>query len=65
MRLIQILKILEPYMDEFQKEYSLWAEHDIVGFQVDPELIQKCHLEELESLGVHFDSEYDSLVMYV
>ena len=65
MRLIQILKILEPYMDEFQKEYPLWAEHDIVGFKVDPESIQKCHLEELENLGVHFDSEYDSLVMYV
>jgi len=32
MRLIQILKILEPYMNDFQKEYSLWAEHDIVGF---------------------------------
>lgn len=39
MRILKILAILEPYMNNLQKEYSFWAEHDILGFQVDPENI--------------------------
>lgn len=64
MKIIMILKILEPYMTDYQKEYPFWTEHDILGFNVDKESIQKVHLEELKELGVFYDDEYDSLIMF-
>ena len=64
MKILKILAILEPYMDEFQKEYSFWTEHDILGFQVDPESISQEDLEKLEDLGVFYDQDYDSLIMF-
>ena len=60
MRLIEILKILQNYgIDE---SYPCWAEHDIIGFYVDPELISKEDLESLEELGVFYDAEYQGLI---
>lgn len=51
-------------MTDYQKEYPFWTEHDILGFNIDPESIQKVHLEELEELGVFYDDNYDSLIMF-
>jgi hypothetical protein len=64
MKIIKILKILEPYMTDYQKEYPFWTDHDILGFNIDPESIQKVHLEELEELGVYYSKEYESLIMF-
>lgn len=64
MKMIKILKILEPYMTDYQKEYPFWTDYDILGFNIDPESIQKVHLEELEELGVYYSKEYESLIMF-
>lgn len=64
MKMIRILEILEPYMTDSQKEYPFWAEHDVLGFNIDAELIQKVHLEELEELGVVYDEGDHSLIMF-
>ena len=64
MRILKILAILEPYMNDFQKEYSFWTEHDILGFQVDPESISQEDMKKLEDLGVFYDKEYESLIMF-
>ena len=65
MKLIEILHILEKYMTNDQQHYPLWAEHDIIGFNVDQDLISQTELERLYELGVFFDDMYDSLIMFV
>ena len=63
MRIIEILEILQKY--NIDESYPLWAEHDIIGFNIDWEKISKEDLESLTELNVHYDSEYDGLVIYV
>ena len=65
MKIIQILNILEKYFTEEQKRYPFWAEHDIIGLNVDYELISAEDLRILEMLGVFIDEGYNSLIMYV
>ena len=65
MKIIQILNILEKYFTEEQKRYPFWAEHDIIGLNVDYELISTEDLRILEMLGVFIDEGYNSLIMYV
>lgn len=63
MKIIDILNILIKYkIDEY---HPLWAEHDIIGFYIDPELISAEDMEALDKLGVYYDEEYCSLVMLV
>ena len=64
MKIIEILNILEKYMTEYQKEYPFWAEHDILGFVIDYNLISQEDLKKLKDLDVFYDSEYDSLIMF-
>lgn len=63
MKLIQMLEILQKY--HIDEDYPIWAEHDIIGFNVDYELISKEDLRVLEILGVHLDKDYNSLIMFV
>ena len=65
MKILKILNILEKYMTENQKKYLFWAEHDILGFLVDYELISQKDLKALEDLDVFYDPEYESLIMFV
>ena len=65
MKIRDIFDILEKYLTDEQKRYPFWAEHDIIGFNVDYELISKEDLRALEILGVHLDEDYNSLVMFV
>jgi hypothetical protein len=51
-------------MDDTQKEYPFWTEHDVLGFLVDEQKISQDDLNKLEQLGVFYSSEYDSLIMY-
>lgn len=63
MKIIDILKILSKYgIDE---SYPLWAEHDIIGFYIDPEIISEEDMKALEELGVYYDEEYCGLAMFV
>ena len=63
MKIIDILKILAKYgIDE---DYPLWAEHDIIGFYIDPEIISQEDMKILTELGVYYDKEYCSLAMFV
>ena len=40
MKILEILDILKKYMiTEGQKEWPFWTEHDILGFNVDYNLI--------------------------
>ena len=52
-------------MTNDQQHYPLWAEHDIIGFNVDQDLIPQDELERLYELNVFFDDTYNSLVMFV
>lgn len=62
MKLIKILSILSVYgLDE---NYPLWAEHDIIGFNVTPELPKEI-LDIIKKMGVFYSEEYDSLIMFV
>lgn len=63
MKIIDILKILSKYgIDE---AHPLWAEHDIIGFYIDPMNISKEDQKILEELGVYYDEEYCSLAIFV
>lgn len=64
-QMIKICNILLPYCTEIQKLYGFWAEHDILGFTVDPEDISPEDMEELDKLGVFYSEEYDSLIKFV
>lgn len=64
MKFLKILDILIKYMDDTQKEYPFWTEHDVLGFLVDEQKISQDDLNKLEQLGVFYSSEYDSLIMY-
>ncbi len=65
MKIYTILKILEKYFSEVQKQYPFWAEHDVIGFNVDYEIISKEDLEALDELGVFISDDYGSLIMFV
>jgi len=62
MRIIEILKILQKY--EIDENYPLWAEHDIIGFYIEPELISKEDMESLEELGVFLNDDYGGLTIF-
>lgn len=63
MKIIDILKILSKYgIDE---AYPLWAEHDIIGFYIDPTIISPEDMKTLSELGVYYDEEYCSLAIFV
>ena len=65
-RMIEICQILLPYCTCEAKEYGFWAEHDVVGFNIDPDIIPEDILKKLEDeYRVHYDNEYNSLVIYV
>lgn len=62
MKIIEILKILQKYgINDYA---PCWAEHDIIGFCIDYELISQEDIETLNKLGCHYDDEYDGLVMF-
>ena len=63
--MIIILQILEKYLTEGQKVWPFWAEHDIIGFNVDYDLISQEDKKALELLDVFYSDEYDSLMMFV
>lgn len=63
MKIIDILKILSKYgIDE---AYPLWAEHDLIGFYIDPEIISTEDMQALSELGVFYDEEQCSLAIFV
>ena len=63
MKIIDILKILSKYgIDE---SYPLWAEHNIIGFYIDPTIISPEDMKKLKEFGVYYDREYCSLAMFV
>ena len=63
MKIIDILKILSKY--GINEAYPLWAEHDIIGFYIDPTVISSEDMKKLKELGVYYDREYCSLAMFV
>jgi len=60
-RIFKILNILKKYTNS---NYPFWAEHEVIGFAIDYELISKKDLKELKELGVFISDFYDSLIMY-
>lgn len=63
MEIIEILNLLRKY--DIPESYPLWAEHDIIGFNVDYEKISEEDINILQELGCIIDEEYDSLIMFV
>lgn len=60
-RLSKVLQILNKYMEDYQKHWPIEADHDIIWFNVDYELVSKEDMEALEELGVFFDEDTYSL----
>ena len=65
MYLREILDILNKYQTQHQRDYPVWAEHDILGFNVDYEKISEEDKQTLEEYGVFYDVEYNSLIRFV
>lgn len=63
MKIIEILNLLQKY--DISESYPLWAEHDIIGFNVDYEKISEEDINILQELGCFFDEGYDSLIIFV
>jgi len=63
MKIIDILNILAKY--EIDESYPIWAEHDIIGFYIDPTDISEEDMKKLDELGVFYNEEYESLTMFV
>lgn len=63
MKLIEILKILAPYIRNWN--YPISAEHDIIIFNTYYDDIPKDVLETLNELGCFYSDEYDNLIMFV
>lgn len=63
--MLKICQILLPYCTDIGKEYGFFAEHDVIGFLVDPEAISKEDMTILDELGVFYSEEYDSLIKFV
>ena len=63
MKLIEILKILTPYICSLN--YPVSAEHDVLIFNTYYYDIPEDVLEGLKELGCFYSEEYDSLIMFV
>lgn len=63
MKLIEVLKILTPYI--YNWDYPIIAEHDVIIFNTYYNDIPKDVLETLDELGCFYSDEYDGLIMFV
>lgn len=63
MKIIEILKILMPYICNWNCPIS--AEHDVIIFNTYYNDIPKDVLEILDELGCFYSDEYDSLIMFI
>lgn len=63
MKLIEILKLLTPYICNWN--YPISAEHDVIIFNTYYNDIPKDVLETLNKLGCFYSDEYDGLIMFV
>ena len=62
-RLAQICQILLKYKEQIG-HYTLWAVDDVLGFNIEPEIISEEDLKWLGELGVLYNEE-DGLFMFV
>lgn len=53
----------------FQKyvfyDYPMFAEHDVIGFCVDKDIISETDRENLDRLGIFYNTDYDAYTMFV
>lgn len=63
MKIIEILNILAKY--GISESYPIWAEHDMIGFYIDPTIISEEDMKMLTELGVYYDYEYQSLAVII
>lgn len=62
---IEILEIMKKYRNDCNDEWPFWAEHDVIGLNIDPTIVSDEDMETLDELGVFFSAEYDSLIKFV
>jgi len=62
MEIIEILNIFEQY--NIDTKYPISAEHDIIIFNINPEIIKQEDLNKLEKLGVFYSEEYCALIKF-
>ena len=62
MEIIQILNIFKQY--SIDSKYPFSAEHDVIIFNINPEIITQKDLNKLEKLGVFYSDEYCALIKF-
>lgn len=62
MEIIEILNILKQYSIDYK--YPISAEHDVLIFNINPEIITQKDLNKLEELGVFYSDEYCALIKF-
>lgn len=62
---IEILNIMKKYCNGYNDDWPFWAEHEIIGLNVDWELVSDEDMKRLNELDVFFSAEYDSLIKFV
>ena len=65
-KLLQILRIFQKYKNPKEEPYMwFFAEHDVIGFNIDPEAVSEKDKRKLEELDVYYDEEYCAFIIYV
>ena len=62
---IEILMIMENYPNLYNKDYPFWADHDVIGLNLDWEDVSEIDMYRLNELGVFYSDHYDSLIKFV
>ena len=62
---IKILEIMKKYRNGYNDEWPFWANHEIIGLNIDPAIISEEDMQILNELDVFYSDEYDSLIKFV
>lgn len=62
---VEILEIMKKYRNDCNDKWPFWAEHDVIGLNIDSTIVSDEDMETLDELGVFYSDEYDSLIKFV
>ena len=56
---------MKKYRNGYNDEWPFWANHEIIGLNIDPAIISEEDMQILNELDVFYSDEYDSLIKFV